>query len=62
MSGNKLFVDTNILIYFLKGESTVVEFLKNKEIFISFISELELLCFPTKDISEKTLIKDMSGN
>ncbi|TXE06686.1 type II toxin-antitoxin system VapC family toxin [Algoriphagus aquimarinus] len=62
MSGNKLLVDTNILIYFLKGESTVVEFLKDKEIFISFITELELLVFPTNNISEETLIKSLIAN
>lgn len=62
MSGNKLLVDTNILIYFLKGESTVVEFLKDKEIFISFVTELELLVFPTNEISEETLIKSLIDN
>lgn len=30
MSGNKLFVDTNILLYFLKGDSEVVELIQSK--------------------------------
>jgi len=46
MSGNKLFVDTNILLYFLNGDQEVIEMLSDKEIIISFINELEMLSFP----------------
>ena len=43
MSGINFLVDTNILIYLLKGQPDVEEMLNGKNIFCSFISELELL-------------------
>ena len=43
MSGNRIFVDTNILIYFLIGDREVIEMISDKDIVISFITELELL-------------------
>lgn len=45
MNGNNLLVDTNILIYLLDKESGVLPVLENKSIYISFISELELLSY-----------------
>ncbi|MCF8380831.1 MAG: type II toxin-antitoxin system VapC family toxin [Bacteroidales bacterium] len=54
MSGNKLFLDTNIILYLLEGDETVSELLNNKQFYISFITQLELLSFPgltKKDIS-----------
>ena len=32
MNGSKLFVDTNILLYFLNGDQEVVEMISDKEI------------------------------
>ncbi|HET8810205.1 MAG TPA: type II toxin-antitoxin system VapC family toxin [Flavobacteriaceae bacterium] len=56
MNGNKLLADTNILLYFLKGNPEVIEMLNNKEIVVSFITELELLCFPEiTDHSDKII-------
>jgi predicted nucleic acid-binding protein len=46
MSGRDLLVDTNIALYFLKGDPEVFEILRDKTIVISFITELELLAFP----------------
>ncbi|MCD4696513.1 MAG: hypothetical protein K8S16_09765 [Bacteroidales bacterium] len=43
MSGNSLFVDTNIILYLLSGNSTIADILHKKQIFISFITQLELL-------------------
>ena len=43
MNGNNLLVDTNILIYLLDKNPGVLPVLENKSIYISFISELELL-------------------
>ncbi|MCW5912236.1 MAG: type II toxin-antitoxin system VapC family toxin [Cyclobacteriaceae bacterium] len=42
MSGNRILIDTNIIIYHLNGDLTLEVLLENKEIFISFISEIEL--------------------
>jgi len=51
LNGSKLFVDTNILLYFLKGNEEVIELIVDKDLTISFITELEILSFPnlTKD-------------
>jgi len=45
MSGNKLFLDTNILLYLLQGDATLTEVLDGKQFYISFITELELLSY-----------------
>ena len=46
MSGREILIDTNIALYFLKGDPEVIEILKDKSVFISFITEIELLSFP----------------
>ena len=51
MSGNRLFVDTNIVLYLLSGDETLAELLHEKELYISFITQLELLGY--QDINEK---------
>jgi predicted nucleic acid-binding protein len=57
MSGNRLCVDTNILLYFLKGDLEVIEMISEMDILISFVTELELLSFPQiTDTSKKTII------
>ncbi len=51
MSGNRLFVDTNIILYLLSGNETLAELLHEKELYVSFITQLELLGY--QSISEK---------
>ena len=51
MNGSNILVDTNIILYLLGGDKTIIPLLQNKKLFISFITELELLSF--KDLSEK---------
>lgn len=46
MNGNKILLDTNILIYLLKGDNILLDFIKDDEWFISSINELELFSFP----------------
>ena len=43
MNGDRLVADTNALIYFLEGDQTAISLLDGMEVFISFVSELELL-------------------
>lgn len=45
MNGNNLFLDTNIVLYLLSGDKTVADILFEKTVFISFVTELELLGF-----------------
>lgn len=46
MNGNSLLLDTNIVLYFLNGEETLIPILEDKQLYISFITQLELLIFP----------------
>lgn len=45
MNGNDFFLDTNICIYLLNGDSIVAELLQDQNIFISVITEMELYAF-----------------
>lgn len=49
MNGNKYLLDTNAILYILNGDITLTEFLFEKELYISVITEMELLSF--KDIT-----------
>lgn len=51
MNGNKLLLDTNAILYVLSGDETLASFLNGKELYISFITELELLSF--KKLTQK---------
>jgi predicted nucleic acid-binding protein len=51
MNGNKLLLDTNAVLYVLGGDETLASFLNGKELYLSIISELELLAF--KNITPK---------
>jgi len=42
MSGQSVLVDTNLFIYLLKGYQTAAELLDGKDIYVSFITEIEL--------------------
>jgi predicted nucleic acid-binding protein len=57
MNGNNLLVDTNIVIYLLSGDKTVADLLDKKRIYISFITEIELLTFQKLNATEKEVIK-----
>ena len=57
MNGSKLFLDTNIVLYFLNGDSEIVEIVSEADPLISFVTELELLSFPNlTEIEEKQII------
>ena len=45
MNGNNIFIDTNIALYLLSGDSTIEDILNQKTVFISFVTELELLSY-----------------
>ncbi|WP_236136059.1 type II toxin-antitoxin system VapC family toxin [Mongoliitalea daihaiensis] len=62
MNGNSLFVDTNILLYFLKFDSQIVEMISDKNLILSVISEIELLSFPDLGKLEEDLINEFLDN
>ena len=57
MNGNKLFLDTNIILYLLDGDETLAELLNDKQLYISLITELELLAFKGITEVEEQVIK-----
>lgn len=59
MSGNSLFVNTNILLYFLKGDPDVVEMIHDKSLVVSFITELELLSFTKLSAESEQAIRGL---
>lgn len=50
MSG-RILIDTNIFIYLTQGDENILEFIQDKDVYISFVTELELLSF--KNITKK---------
>lgn len=62
MNGNRYFVDTNILIYLLSGDNTLISILNQKQIYISFITEIELLSFADLTVKERNKIVVMLKN
>ena len=45
MNGSKLLVDTNVFIRLFEGDADVAEYLQGKHLFVSIITEMELLGF-----------------
>lgn len=62
MNGSKVVLDTNIVLYLLSGDTTIANFLNGKEIYISVITELELIGYPSitqKELSQiRNFLKD----
>ena len=59
MSGKRIVLDTNIILYFLGGDINVSQFFEDYDPVISFVPELELLSAPEISQNEKLLIKDL---
>ncbi len=59
MSGKEILVDTNIILYLLKGNDTLQEMLQGKKIHLSFITELELIGFKHLNITEEKQIHNL---
>lgn len=58
MNGSEILVDTNIALYFLKGDPEVIEILKDKSVYVSFITEIELLSFPKLNKQSTKMIRN----
>ncbi|MCK9400676.1 MAG: type II toxin-antitoxin system VapC family toxin [Bacteroidales bacterium] len=58
MNGNKIFVDTNIILYLLNGDETLAELLNGKQLYISFITQLELLSYPKNSRKDIKIIQE----
>ncbi len=58
MNGSRVLTDTNIVIYLLSGDETVAELLDEKTVYVSFVTELELLSYGGLTNEEEARIKD----
>ena len=58
MNGNRFLLDTNAVLYILAGDQTLADFLFEKELSISIITEMELLSYKNITSEEKQTIKD----
>jgi predicted nucleic acid-binding protein len=43
MSGNSLLLDTNIILYYLNGDETLIPLVEENHLYVSVINEIELL-------------------
>lgn len=51
MSGTNMLLDTNVVLYLLNGDLVLETYLQDKNFYLSFINELELLGY--KDITSE---------
>jgi predicted nucleic acid-binding protein len=58
MNGNRLLLDTNTVLFVLGGDETLATFLNGKTLYLSVISELELLSYKNIDKKELTSISN----
>ena len=56
MNGISILADTNVVVYLLGGNARIAELLDGKEVYLSFITELELFGKRTLTAAEKRKI------
>ena len=59
MNGNNIFIDTNIAIYLLDGDRFLADILHNKRLYLSFITQIELLGYQSITTEQEQQIKNM---
>jgi predicted nucleic acid-binding protein len=57
MNGNSIVLDTNIILYLLNGDEQLSAMLNGMELFVSVISEIELLGYNGIEEDDKLKIK-----
>ncbi|HEU5289191.1 MAG TPA: type II toxin-antitoxin system VapC family toxin [Cyclobacteriaceae bacterium] len=62
MSGTAYLLDTNIVLYLLRGDKDIPSLIKGSDIYLSFITEMELLSFPGLTQEEKSKIESLLEN
>ena len=58
MSGNKFLLDTNAVLYILNGDKALAELLNGEKLYVSIITEMELLSYKDITAKEKLQIKN----
>ena len=62
MSGNKFLLDTNAVLYILNGDKALAELLNGEKLYVSIITEMELLSYKEITAKEKQQIKKFLAN
>ena len=57
MSGTKILIDTNIAINLFKGDNYLADLLQDREAYVSFVSELELLGYQAISLEEECWVE-----
>lgn len=57
MNGRNFIVDTNVALYLLSGNETIANILENANVYVSFVTQLELLGFKGITAKEVTKVK-----
>lgn len=57
MSGNSFLLDTNIVLYLLSGNTTVAEIIDDSQVYVSFVTQLELLGYKKITVKEQAKVK-----
>jgi len=58
MNGNSVLLDTNIVLYLLSGDKDLSDLLFNKKLYVSFVTQLELLSYQEISREEQNEIND----
>lgn len=59
MSGDSVVLDTNIVLYLLKGDDKLEVLLQGANVFLSVITKVELLSHPDLDEAGEQVIRDL---
>jgi predicted nucleic acid-binding protein len=57
MIGNSIVLDTNIVLYLLNGDDELASILNEMQLYVSVITEIELLGYQDIEIDDKVKIK-----
>ncbi|MDB5002438.1 MAG: VapC toxin family domain ribonuclease [Mucilaginibacter sp.] len=57
MNGDNIVIDTSLIINLFNGVTEVEKLITNRNLFVSIISEIEVLSFPNIAPSDKALLK-----
>lgn len=59
MSGESILLDTNIVLYLLRGDDELEVLLQDATVFLSVITKVELLSHPALDAQGERVIRDL---
>lgn len=57
-----MLIDTNIALYLLSGDTTLRDLVHDRSVSVSFVTELELLSYPSLSEEERASVQDFLGD